>query len=236
MPNRSRSNCNGGDAGGNGSQAPAAIPLPLPGIRPPAADADPSRPFTLPMKYRVWVAGRLVACLLALASCAGSPVEPALNGPDQSPLPASRPTPTPQPTDSGNRAESEEAGSTRPATPDETSTSDQAAPEEPSRLYIDGLGRQFVLLGAWTHPEDEDVVCEDAFIVTAEAGVLRAGPDTEHRQLTSVPRLTPLPVQETRGSWHRVAMAGIGVVPDHWIAEEQGRMGGWCIHLFQPDS
>ena len=236
MPNRSRRNCNGGDAGSNGSQAPAAISLSLPGTWPPAADAGPTWPFTLPMKHLVWIAGGLMTCLLALVSCTGSPDESGLREPDQISLPPSQPTPTPQPTDSGNRIESEEAGSTRPADPEETSTSDQAVPEEPSRLYIDGLGRQFVLIGTWTHPEDEDVVCEDVFIVTAKSGVLRAGPGTEHRQLTSVPRLTPLPVQETRGSWHRVAMAGIGVVPDHWIAEEQGRMGGWCVHLFQPDS
>lgn len=64
---------------------------------------------------------------------------------------------------------------------------------------------------------------------------MRAGPGTEPPRLTSVPR-TPLPVLETRGSWHRVEIAGIGVVAGPWIAEEQDRMGGWCVHLVLPGS
>lgn len=64
---------------------------------------------------------------------------------------------------------------------------------------------------------------------------MRAGPGTDHLRLTSIPR-TPLPVQDPQVSWHRVAMAGIGVVADPWIAEEQDRMGGWCVHLVLPGS
>ena len=198
----------------------------------------------------------VLACLLGLASCTAIQHEPGVREPDRTSPPSSQATPTPQspdpvdnPSESSklptspaaeipetDRSEPHEAGTGQPTDIEETRTSDQAVPEEPARHYIDDMQRQFVLIGDWTPPADADIVCEDAFIVTAESGVLRAGPGTEYPRLTSVPRLTPLPVQETRGSWHRVAMAGIGVVEDHWIAGDQGRAGGWCIHLKLPES
>ena len=104
-------------------------------------------------------------------------------------------------------------------------------PPADRRIWI-GHGRfQFVLIGPWTPPTDPDVVCEPAFIVMEVSAPLHAGPDAGQPVLSTVHRYTPLPVLEVRGFWRRVAMAGIGEVPDHWIHEDQGRMGGWCFRL-----
>ena len=151
------------------------------------------------------------AGLPVVASPAPSSPAPATLAPPPTVLPASAP-PTPEP-------------------PAVSTPTPRAAPQ---RHYLDSRQRQFVLLGDWTAPADPDLVCEEAFIVTVGTATLRAGPGREHRVLTTVPQYTPLPVQETQGSWHRVGMAGIGVVPDHWIHEDQGQRGGWCVHVAWP--